>query len=113
MRNGQLVLVSCKIRRGAFSGERVFQLPMAGEPGDYIGIAPADHCLDKDRNPLGRDRPPAGDEIEGFVEAFLIANGGDEARIELPDGEAIRVPFDRVPYQKEPDRGSRYVPVGS
>jgi hypothetical protein len=113
MRNGQLVLVNCKIRSGAFSGERVFQLRMAGGEGDYIGIAPVDHCLDAHRNPLGRDQPPAEVEIDGFVEAFLIANGGDEARIELPDGEVICVPAGQVPYQREPDRGSKYVPVGS
>ena len=111
MRNGQLVLVVCKIRMGAFSGERVFELRMAGAQGDYIGIAPVDHCLDANRNPLGRDQPPTGVEIDGFVEAFLIANGGVEARIELPDGEAIRVPVEQVQYQKEFDRGSTYVPI--
>ena len=113
MRNGQLVLVSCKIRRGAFSGERVFQLPMAEDQGDYIGLAPVDHCLDERLDPLGRDQPPAEVDIDGFVEAFLIANGGVEARIELPDGEAVRVSVAQLPYQKEPDRGSKYVPVGS
>jgi len=113
MRNGQLVLVTCKIRRGAFSGERVFQLPMSGGQGDYIGIAPVDHCLDEDRKHLRRDRPTDDDEIEGFIEAFLIANGGAEARIELPDGEAIRVPVEQVPFRMESDRGSNYVPVGS
>lgn len=111
MRNGQLVLVLCQIKRGAFSGERVFQVPMAGGRGDYIGIAPVDHCLDGQRNPLRRDQPPAGVDIEGFVEAFLITNGGEEARIELPDGEAIRVPVRQVPYQREADQGSKYVPV--
>jgi len=113
MRNGQLVLVSCKLRRGAFSGERVFQLPMAVVRDDYIGIAPVAHCLDQHRLPLGRDQPPGEVEIDGFVEAFLIANGSAEARIELPDGEAISVPIVQVAYQREPDPRSNYVPVRS
>ncbi len=113
MQNGQLVLVKCKIRRGAFSGERVFQLSMAGGQGDYIGIAPVDHCLDEQRNPLNRDQPPTGVDVDGYLEAFLIANGNAEARIELPDGEAVRVSIEQLPYRKESDRGFKYVPVGS
>ncbi len=113
MQNGRLVLVTCRIRGGAFSGERVFQLPMARRGGDYIGIAPVDHCRDRDLNLLGRDQPSPDQEIEGYVEAYLIANGGAEARIELPDGEAIDVPVDQVSYQKDPNLESKYVPVGS
>ena len=45
MRDGQLVLVSCKIQKGAFSGERIVQLTMADGQGEYIGISPVGHCL--------------------------------------------------------------------
>lgn len=113
MRNGQLVLVKCKIRKGAFSGERVFQLSMPHGNGEYIGIAPVDHCFDDERNTLGRTQPEIGKEIDGFIEAYVITNGGDEARIELPDGEAIYVSVEQVAFQRETDRGSKYVPVGS
>ena len=65
------------------------------------------------RKPLDRDQPPDGADIDGFVEAYLIANGSDEARIELPDGEAIRVQVEQLPYRRESDRGSKYVPIGS
>jgi hypothetical protein len=113
MRNGQLVLVACRLHKGAFSGERVFRLPMAGSRDDYIGIAPVSHCFDEDLKPLGRNEPPGDSEIDGFIEAYLISNGGSEARVELPDGEAIRIPTSRVSHQRETGRGSAYVPVGS
>lgn len=113
MRTGQLVLVKCKFRRGAFSGERVFRLPMAEAPNEYVGIAPVGHCLDQNQVRLGRDQPSVDVEIDGFIEAYLIANGGAQARIELPDGEAIRVPIGQVAYQREQDQGSKYVPVRS
>jgi hypothetical protein len=86
---------------------------MTGGNGEYIGIAPVDHCFDENRNILGRAQPPTGDEIDGYLEAYVIANGGDDARIELPDGEAIYVPIEQVAFQRETDRGSKYVPVGS
>lgn len=113
MRNGQMVLVACKIGTGAFSRERVFRLPMAGDRDEYIGIAPVDHCRDSKVAPLDRDQPPAGSEIDGYIDAFLISNGGAEARVELPDGEAITIPAEQVKFLQTADRGPKYVSVGS
>jgi hypothetical protein len=113
VRNGQLVLVACTIRPGAFSGERVFQLPMSAPLDEYVGIAPVAHCFDQEKNPLTKGHPPEGSVIDGFVEAYLISNGGDSAKIELPDGEAVIVAATLVPYRRESDREAKYVPVGS
>lgn len=45
--------------------------------------------------------------------AFLIANGGDQATVELPNGEAVEVPASQVPFRQAQDREAQYVPLGS
>jgi hypothetical protein len=37
MRHGQSVLVAASIEMGAFSGERVFRIKLAGEANPYSG----------------------------------------------------------------------------
>ncbi len=111
MERGQMVLVSCTIEAGAFSGERVFRLKLVDGTADYSGVAPVRYCFTAEQATLGRDQPPRGHAIEGFVEAFLISNGGDQATVELPDGEAVRVNLSQVPFRQAPGRKSKYVPV--
>lgn len=110
MNRGQLVLVACKIEAGAFSGERVFRLSTT-QRDDYSGVVPSRYCFDKKRQPLGRDQPARGKPIDGYIEAFLVENGGDTATLELPDGEVVAVGLSQVPYRKSQDRQSQYVPV--
>jgi hypothetical protein len=115
MNYGQTVLVACTIEPGAFSGERIVTFPIVEGPAqEYSGIAPVHYCLDEQTQPLGRDQPTKGNFIKGYVEAFLIANGGDRAYVELPDGQAVRVVVSRVKIvQKPKHQEPEYVPLGS
>lgn len=109
---GQTVLVACTIESGAFSGERIVQLPMADEnPSQYSGVSPVRYCLDGLRKPLGRDQPAKATVIEGYIEAILIANGSDRATVELPDGQAIRVNVSQVRVAEESRQKPNYVPI--
>lgn len=110
MNRAQIVLVACTIESGAFSGERVVRLSTA-EQGEYSGVVPSHYCFDGKRQPIGRDQPPRGKPIKGYIEAFLVDNGGDTARVELPNGEVVPVELSQVPYRKSHDRESQYVPV--
>jgi hypothetical protein len=107
-----MVLVACEIESGAFSGERVFRLRLA-DGTDYSGVTPAQYCLDKDKRGLARDQPQRGLPIGGYVVAFLIDNGGEQATVELPNGEAVQVRADQVPFRQAQEREAHYVPLGS
>jgi hypothetical protein len=112
MNRGDMVLVGCTIEAGAFSGERVFRLGLAdGE--EYSGVAPVHHLRDGEKRPLGRNVPPAGRSIAGYVEGFLVEDGGDRATVEFPNGEAHRVHTSQVPFRRSRDREAPYVPTGS
>ncbi len=112
MDRGNMVLVACVIESGAFSGERVFRLRLA-DGTEYSGVTPAHYCLDKEKRVLARDQPQKGQRIEGYIMAFLVSNGGDQATVELPNGEAVEVPASQVPFRQAQDREAQYVPLGS
>lgn len=111
MKRGQYVLVACVIEAGAFSGERVFRFKLADETTDYSGVAPFRYCFDENQNPLTRDQPPRGQSIEGYIEAFLVANGGEQATVELPDGEALKIKTSQIPFRQDQNQGKQYVPI--
>src|ERR1700733_902572 len=104
MYHGQTVLVACALSEGAFSAERVFRLTLADGKTTYSGVAPLHYCLTSGKKPLKQDQPAPGQSIEGYVEAFLVANGGEQAMVELPDGEAVRVNVSQVPFRQDQNR---------
>ncbi|MFI5386964.1 MAG: hypothetical protein ACHQ50_12690 [Fimbriimonadales bacterium] len=111
MNRGQTVLLACEISPSSFSGERVFRITLANNT-EYVGVAPIDYCRRQDRATVGSNEPAKGTRISGFVEGRVLNNGGPEARVALPDGEVITVPFDRISFVSEP-KETIYVPVGS
>ena len=114
MGNSQMVLVACLIESGAFSGERVIRLRLADSGQEFTGIVPLHYCRRSEDAKLGADQPAPGSvPIEGFVEAFLVSNGGEAATVELPSGDVVRVDVQEVPYELRESRGESYVPVGS
>lgn len=114
MRDGQMVLVACSIEAGAFSGERVIRLKLADSGQGFTGIVPFHYCRRSDDTKLGANQPASGSAlIDGLVEAFLISNGGEQATVELPSGDVIRVDVREVPYELRQIRDDRYVPVRS
>jgi len=110
MNRGQTVLLACQISPSSFSGERVFRINLANNT-EYVGVAPVDYCRRQDQSAIGSNQPPQGKRISGFVEGRVVENGGREARVALPDGEAITVPLDRISFVSEP-KETTYVPVG-
>jgi hypothetical protein len=114
MRNGQMVLVACTIEAGAFSGERVIRLRFADSGQEFTRIVPLHYCRQSRDTRLGADQPAPGTApIQGFVEAFLVSNGGEQATVELPSGDVVRVNVQEVPFEFRENREDRYVPVGS
>jgi hypothetical protein len=103
------VMVTCRIGRSAFSGERIFVITQA-DGTEYVGAAPREVCFTTDYQPIG-DAPKQGEQMNGYIQGALIGNGGDEARVALPDGEAIRVKAGNV-FRGE-TRELHYVPLGS
>ena len=85
--NTRRIYVKCMLFPGSFSGEVVFSIEGI-EPEKYDGIAPRRSCATVNNFPV--DVIPASG-IEGKVVAVLVANGGQIARVALPDGEAIKV----------------------
>jgi hypothetical protein len=103
MRDGHMVLVACSIEVGAFSGERVIRLNLADSSQGFTGIVPFHYCRQSEDTKLEPHQPaPGSAPIDGFVEAFLISNGGEQATVELPSGDVVRVDVREVPYQMSP-----------
>lgn len=90
---GQQVFLKCEISMGGFSGERVFELSTTSG-SDYAGIAPVAYCRRDDGSCYNVHEPRSKER--GKVMARLIRNGGNEAFVAIPDGEAISVSEDIV-----------------
>jgi hypothetical protein len=110
MNRDQTVLLACQISPSSFSGERVFRITLA-DSTEYVGVAPVDYFRRQDQSAVGSNEPPKGKRFSGFVEGRLIENGSRQAKVALPDGEAITVPLDRISFVSEP-KETTYVPVG-
>jgi len=114
MAGSQRVMVACEITRSAFSGERIVKFRQAnGE--EYVGAAPVEYCRTSTFRRLEADDPTGDESINGFVEAYLVKNGGDLARVSLPDGEGAEVNVGeiRVPKTPRADEEFGYVSLGS
>jgi len=112
MKRGEMVLVACSLEAGAFSGERIFTLDLADTQSSYSGVVPAHYCFDENQQSLNQNQPAKDKPINGFVEAFLVANGGDQATVEFPDGEALRISLSQIRFRQDQPQGTKYVPVG-
>ncbi len=79
--------MECKVYTSAFSGEVVFQVDTKiGQP--YAGVAPK-HYIEPGIE-------PTKDGVDGRVKVRVLSNGGDEARVSVPDGEILTVSADKV-----------------
>ena len=82
--------MKCMLFPSAFSGEVVFKVSTASE--DYEGIAPKHY--------VKPDTTPVKEGIEGQVNVRVISNGGDKARVSVPDGQILTVSADIVKQTK-------------
>lgn len=79
--------IDCKLYPSAFSGELVFQVDTTVE-GSCEGIAPKHY--------VETLTPPTKDGVDGQVRVRVISNGGEEARVSMPDGQVLTVPANKV-----------------
>lgn len=83
-------VVQCTLFRSAFSGECGFEVQQA-DGRVYAGVAPLHYChLQRGEN-VQEDTLPLEDSIAGLLNVQILGNGGETARVRLPDGDAITV----------------------
>ena len=79
--------MKCKLYPSAFSGEVVFQVDT--KIGDsYEGVAPKHY--------VASSTQPTKDGVIGQVKVRVLKNGGNEARVSVPDGQILSVSADKV-----------------
>ncbi len=79
--------MNCKLYPSAFSGEVIFQVSTTSGQ-NYEGVAP-NHYAKPSSTPVKTG-------VDGQVKVRLLGNGGNEARVSVPDGEILTVPADTV-----------------
>ena len=79
--------MECKLYSSAFSGEVVFQVNTLNEQS-YEGVAPK-HYVESGTQ-------PTKDGVDGKVKVRVLKNGGNEARVSVPDGQILSVSADKV-----------------
>ena len=85
------IYLECQLSQGSFSGEVVFEVETIGD-GTYVGVAPKRDCFKPNGQLFELDElPQNGSTVKGKIATTLVANGGDVARIALPDGEDVKV----------------------
>jgi hypothetical protein len=85
-----LVAIPCKLSRGFFSSERLFEVVLAnGEV--YTSITPRHFCWNATGKPL-REAEGMEKDIAGLVAARVVEplDGGQTA-VEVPDGKVLAV----------------------
>jgi hypothetical protein len=84
----QVVKIPCKIRRSAFSGERIVLFTLAGQ--QHKTTAPVHYCRTLSGDELSEMDPKPGDEIDGTV-SVPVTYSENRAHVRTPDGEFIDV----------------------
>ena len=79
--------MECKLYSSAFSGEVVFQVNTLNKES-YEGVAPK-HYVESSTQ-------PTKDGVDGQVEVRVLSNGGEKARVSMPDGQVLSVSADKV-----------------
>lgn len=85
----QKTAVRCKIARGGFSAERVFEIKLA-DGSEHIGVCLREYCMNDGGALVGEDQPSRGETLSGRVEARVLKENG-AALVHLPDGEVVEV----------------------
>ena len=80
--------MECKLYSSAFSGEVVFQVDTTMEQS-YEGVAPKQYVVEPSTQ-------PTEDGVDGQVKVCVLNNGGNEARVSVPDGDILTVSADKV-----------------
>jgi hypothetical protein len=111
MRHVQLIALPCRITRGAFSNERVFEIDLPDTSEPYVGAASRQYCWDQEGRALGESDPEEGAIVDGQVAARLLEKRGEKVLVSIPDGEVIVVNASQV--RNRPPESAPHVPVES
>ncbi len=79
--------MECKLYPSAFSGEVVFQVD-TNIGKSYEGVAPKHY--------IETSTQLTKDGIDGQVKVRVLSNGGNEARVSVPDGQVLIVSADKI-----------------
>ena len=79
--------MKCKLYSSAFSGEVVFQVDTVNNQS-YEGVAPKHYVTPSTQ--------PTKGGVDGQVKVRVLKNGGNEARVSVPDGQILSVSADKV-----------------
>jgi hypothetical protein len=107
----KLIALPCRVAKGAFSDEIIFEvdLPNGGEP--YMGAASRQYCWNQNNQKLDLDEPHDGQMIKGKIAARLLELRGQQALVAIPDGEVITVRAAQI-LDRPPEK-AHHVPVQS
>jgi len=99
--------VKCKLSKGGFSDEIVFEVELA-EGGEYAGGCSRFYCYNGSGNQIG-DAVLSEKPINGRVQVALVKDeGSGKFKVQVPDGEVLVVKEDQLTTVKE---ASPHVPV--
>ncbi len=91
MSNPTLKAIRCKIYKGAFSGERYFEFPLA-DGQKYESLAPRYHMWDAEGKKIDEYQPSGNEPIDGFIAAKTVdIIDPIQSVVFLPDGENVAV----------------------
>jgi hypothetical protein len=86
----RLLAIRCKISRGGFSGERVFDIAIANI--SHSGVGSRIHMWNLDQTPVDKGEPPLGQKIDGLIAVRVLSQDAVTATVSMPDGEVIDIP---------------------
>src|SRR5581483_7662875 len=87
--NRKFIALPCKLTRGGFSGERVFEVLLA-DGTSYLGVAPRQFCWNDRGQLVAENEPTAG--ASGMVAARVVDQTDDgQVFVEVPDGVVVVV----------------------
>ncbi len=104
----KFVAVACRLYLGAFSGEYVFEIPIAGQAEPYVGAASPQYCWDAQGKRVPEHRLSKETPTEGLIAARLLKKENGRSVVAIPDGEVVVVNSEHV--HKRPE-SSQNVPV--
>lgn len=81
--------IPCKISRGGFSGERVFEIAI-GET-NHSGVGSRLHMWKLNGDMIEEGEPPLGEKMDGIVAARVLSVEEGVATVSIPDGEVITI----------------------
>lgn len=84
----KLLTVPCKIRRAAFSGERIVQFRLGGS--ELKTIAPVHYCRTGNGEELTELMPAPGRDLDGTIKVLASISDASVV-VDLPDGEFLKL----------------------